>query len=217
VAAAGGGIARHTDRAELAKTLQDRHALELAGFDAAAGCNRLHSEADPAEVLHRREPAERLEAQGTSKRRTRAYRGRARDPEESPRDYRRLQRGALGDALTLYQEKFGPSMHGYEAGHTFTHHHPKGNPPSLLDLDEILRNPRQVLRIVAEQKDGSIDLYEMKVEGDLDAKEKEVLFMLFKSKVDGVPDTPEQRLLAMALTVDASGGKLKFRKRRFER
>ena len=36
VAAAGGGIARHTDRAELGKTLQDRHALELAGFDAAA-------------------------------------------------------------------------------------------------------------------------------------------------------------------------------------
>jgi hypothetical protein len=36
VAAAGGSIAGHTDRAELAKTLQDRHALELAGFDAAA-------------------------------------------------------------------------------------------------------------------------------------------------------------------------------------
>jgi hypothetical protein len=35
VAAGGGAISRRTDSAELAKTLQDRHGLELAGFDPA--------------------------------------------------------------------------------------------------------------------------------------------------------------------------------------
>jgi hypothetical protein len=125
--------------------------------------------------------------------------------------------GRLVNALTLHQEKFGPSMQGYEAGHTFTHQHPSGNPPSLLDLDEILRNPRQILRIVAEQKDGSIDLYELKVEGELSPLERDRLFKVFKAEVDGVPDTPQQRLIAMGLTVDASAGKLKFRRRRFER
>jgi hypothetical protein len=57
----------------------------------------------------------------------------------------------------------------------------------------------------------------MKVEGELDSEEREFLFKLFKRNVDDVPDTPEQRLLAMALTVDLSGGKLKFRSRRFDR
>jgi hypothetical protein len=125
--------------------------------------------------------------------------------------------GRLVNARTLYHEQLGPSMHGYEAGHTFTHQHPSGNPPSLLDLDEILRNPRQILRIAAKQEDGSIDLYELKAEGELESKEREFLFELFKAEVDGVPDTPRQRLIAMGLTVDASGGKLKFRRRRFER
>jgi hypothetical protein len=57
----------------------------------------------------------------------------------------------------------------------------------------------------------------VKVEGELDSKERKFLFRLFKAEVEGVPDTREQRLLAMALTVDASGGKLKFRSRRFGR
>jgi hypothetical protein len=125
--------------------------------------------------------------------------------------------GRLVNARTLYHEQLGPSMHGYEAGHTFTHQHPSGNPPSLLDLDEIMKNPRQILRIVAEQKDGSIDLYELKVDGELSPLERGRMFKLFKAEVDGVPDTPEQRLLAMELTVKVSGGKLKFRSRRFDK
>ena len=64
---------------------------------------------------------------------------------------------------------------------------------------------------MAPQKDGSVDLDQLWVEGDMSQGKAKRLLEVFLGCVEKAPDTAEQRLVAMGLTVRASNGKLQFK------
>ena len=120
-----------------------------------------------------------------------------------------------------YREHSGPVVVPDGDNQTMTHQHPDGQPPSYEDLVVLIEDfPLKagihgtVMRIVAPQKDGSIDLYQMKLVEKLTREEMRAMKDVFTEAMKAGPDTPEWRLHAMELTIKASNGKLSFEHRR---
>ena len=119
-----------------------------------------------------------------------------------------------------YREHSGPVVVPDGDNQTMTHQHPDGQPPSYEDLVVLIedlplkaRIHGTVMRIVAPQKDGSIDLYQMKLLEKLTEKEMSKMKEVFTEAMKAGPDTPGRRWTAIELTIDESNGKFSFEHR----
>jgi hypothetical protein len=124
--------------------------------------------------------------------------------------------GRLKKAVSNFQRQWSsiPELNG--PGHVVTHQHPSGLPPSYMDLIWLIaHNPMQIHRTVARQKDGSMDLFEMQVTGQLSDAEIKAMGRTYMSTVGGL-DGFESRILAIELTVEQSNGKLQFTHKRIQ-